>query len=306
MRTQLGFKGIINSDTGPIDNMPWGVESLSLPERYKKALEAGVNLFSGISDPSVLLEVAKSGKVDMNLIDSSVVRLLNEKFELGLFENPYVDPDAAEKTVNNDKFRERAALALRKSIVLLRNDNKMLPLKPGTKVYLESLKRNSRGNESAAQDIYMPENNNSGLKFVRTSGEADVAVFWIQPSGNALFGSTGAPISLSLSKCGINVDQINKVSAKKPVILVINYTNPWVINEVYNDKTRHIEGVMATFGTTTDALLDVITGKFNPSGKMPFSTPVSDMAVENQKEDVPGYMEGPDYALFNYDEGMSY
>jgi beta-glucosidase len=62
----------------------------------------------------------------------------------------------------------------------------------------------------------------------------------------------------------------------------------------------------ATFGTTADALLDVITGKFNPSGKMPFSTPVSDEAVTNQKEDVPGYVEGEGYALFNYDEGLGY
>ena len=64
--------------------------------------------------------------------------------------------------------------------------------------------------------------------------------------------------------------------------------------------------MLATFGTTSDAVLDVITGKFNPSGKMPFSTPISDQAVENQKEDVPGYMEGEGYALFNYDEGLSY
>ena len=86
----------------------------------------------------------------------------------------------------------------------------------------------------------------------------------------------------------------------------MNYTNPWVINEVYNEKTKNIKGVLATFGTTTDALLDVLTGKFNPSGKMPFSTPVSDSAVENQKEDVPGYLEGSDYALFSYKEGLSY
>ena len=64
--------------------------------------------------------------------------------------------------------------------------------------------------------------------------------------------------------------------------------------------------MLATFGTTTDALLDVITGKFNPSGKMPFATPFSDAAVESQKEDVPGYLEGEGYALFKYDEGISY
>ena len=88
--------------------------------------------------------------------------------------------------------------------------------------------------------------------------------------------------------------------------LIINYTNPWVIDEVYNKDTKNVVGVLATFGTTPDAVLDVITGKFNPSGKMPFSTPVSDEAVQNQKEDVPGYLEGEGYALFNYDEGISY
>jgi len=68
----------------------------------------------------------------------------------------------------------------------------------------------------------------------------------------------------------------------------------------------NIKGVLATFGTTSDALLDVITGIFNPSGKMPFSTPASDDAVTNQQEDVPGYLEGEGYAFFNYDEGLSY
>jgi beta-glucosidase len=121
-----------------------------------------------------------------------------------------------------------------------------------------------------------------------------------------LFRSTGDPISVSLSKTGIDVNYVNSISAKKPTVLIVNYTNPWVINEVYKNNTKNIVGVLATFGTTTDALLDVITGKFNPTGKMPFSTPVSDEAVENSKEDVPGYLEGGDYALFNYDEGLSY
>ncbi|MGD0341618.1 MAG: glycoside hydrolase family 3 N-terminal domain-containing protein, partial [Bacteroidales bacterium] len=306
LRTQLGFKGIINSDTGPIDNMPWGVENLTIPERYAKALEAGVNLFSGISDPKDIIDVVKSGKVDISLIDNSVFRLLKEKFELGLFENPYVDVDAAEKIVNNEKFRERADLALRKSIVLLKNENDALPVKPKTKVYFESLQRNTEGPQPETQNIYMLNDNKYPVEFVKTPAEADVLLLWITPTGNALFSSTGTPISLSISKCGVDVSYVNKLSAKKPTILVVNYTNPWVIDEVYNEKTKNIKGVLATFGTTADALLDVVTGKFNPSGKMPFSTPVSDRAVENQKEDVPGYMEGPGYALFNYDEGLSY
>ena len=307
LRTQMGFKGIINSDTGPINRMPWGVENLTIHERYKKALEAGVNIFSGISDPADLLEVIKSNMVDMSLIDNSVLLLLKEKFELGLFENPYVDPDAGEKLVNNDKFKERAELALRKSIVLLRNENNSLPVAEKKKIYFEILQRNQRNPQSDAPQIYMPEDNSYPVEFVKNPSTADMVLLWIIPTGNALFSSAGDPISLSLSKCSVDVNYINKITATKPTVLVINYTNPWVINEIYNDRTKkNIKGILATFGTTSDALLDVITGKFNPTGKMPFSTPVSDEAVENQKEDAPGYLEGEGYALFNYDEGLSY
>ncbi len=306
LRTQMGFKGIINSDTGPLTNMPWGVENLTKKERYKKAIEAGVNIFSGESDPKMLIEIIDSGMVDISLIDNSVLRLLNEKFTLGLFENPYVDVDYAEKTVNNEKFQERAALALRKSIVLLRNEKDALPVKPKTKVYFESLQRNARGPASEVPNVYLVNDNKYDVEFVKTPAEADALILWLQPTGNSLFGSTGDPISLSLSKCGVDVAYVNKLTAKKTSVLVVNYSNPWVINEVYNEKTKNIVGVLATFGTKADALLDVITGKFNPSGKMPFSTPVSDLAVTNQKEDVPGYLEGAGYALFNYDEGLSY
>jgi beta-glucosidase len=306
LRTQMGFKGIINSDTGPLTSMPWGVENLTKKERYKKAIEAGVNIFSGESDPKMLIEIIDSGKIDMSLIDNSVLRLLKEKFSLGVFENPYVDADYAEKTVNNEKFKERAALALRKSIVLLRNEKDALPVKPKTKVYFESLQRNARGPVSEVPNVYLINDNKFDVEFVKTPKEADILILWLQPTGNSLFGSTGEPISLSLSKCSVDVAYVNKLTSQKPSILVVNYTNPWVINEVYNDNTKNIVGILATFGTTADALLDVITGKYNPSGKMPFSTPVSDLAVTNQKEDVPGYLEGAGYALFNYDEGLSY
>jgi beta-glucosidase len=311
LRTKMGFKGIINSDTGILTRMAWGVENLTKPERYKKAIEAGTNLFSGESDPEILLEVINSGMVDMVLIDSSVVRLLKEKFELGLFENPYVDVEEAEKIVNNEKFGESATLAMRKSIVLLRNENGVLPLKPKTKVYFESFPRNSRSrNNTEPQpeepNVYTLNNNKYEIEFVKTPEEAEIVLLWLQPGGNSLFRSTGEPVSISLSKCGVDIDYVNGISAKKPTILIVNYTSPWVINEVYNEGTKNVVGVLATFGTTPDALLDVITGKFNPTGKMPFSTPVSDEAVANQKEDVPGYLEGEGYALFNYDEGISY
>jgi len=78
----------------------------------------------------------RMGKWDIG--NESITRLLKEKFNLGLFENPYVDVDAAVKIVGNAEFQKKADLALRKSIVLLRNEALVLPLKKGTKVYFET------------------------------------------------------------------------------------------------------------------------------------------------------------------------
>lgn len=305
LRDSLGFNGIINSDTGPIDMMPWGVEDISITERYKKAIEAGVNIFSGTGDPTKLLETVKSGMVDMKLIDNSVSRLLMEKFALGLFENPYVDEDAAEKIVGNAKFQARGDLAMRKSIVLLRNETKTLPLKPKTKIYFESYFQ--RRGATSPSVVYESKDNKYDVEFVKTPEEADYVLLWLTPGAKALFQSDGSPLYLSMSKNSVDVQYINTLTAKKPTILAINYTNPWVIDEIYNDQTKkNIKGVIATFGTTNEALLDIVLGKFNPTGKMPFTTPVSEEAVEKQLSDVPGYLKGKTYSLFKFNEGISY
>ncbi|GAB3904832.1 glycoside hydrolase family 3 N-terminal domain-containing protein [Larkinella knui] len=304
LRTQLGFKGIINSDTGPIEMMPWGAEDLSINERYKRTLEAGVNLYSGTADPANLLETVRSGMVAMKLVDDSVLRLLMEKFALGLFENPYVDEAAAERLVGNAKFQARADLALRKSIVLLRNETKTVPLRAKTKVYFESYQK--RNGATGPGDVFTGGDASYPVEFVKTPEEADVVLVWIKPAPKSLFGSDGSPLYLSLSKNGVDVAYINQLTAKKPTILAVNYSNPWVIDEIYNPSTMgHFKAVLATFGTTPDALLDIVTGKFKATGKMPFTTPVSEAAAQNQKEDVPGDREGAHYALFNYNEGIS-
>ncbi|MEI8099128.1 MAG: glycoside hydrolase family 3 N-terminal domain-containing protein [Sediminibacterium sp.] len=304
LRDSLKFTGIINSDTGPIEMMPWGAENLTIVERYQKTLEAGVNLYSGTADPTKLLETVQSGKVDIKLVDNSVYRLLMEKFQLGLFENPYVDEAAAEKIVGNANFQAKADLAMRKSIVLLRNESKTLPIKPRTKVYLESYFQKTGGK---ASNIYSNEKNTSNVEFVKTPEEAELIVVWINPGAKSLFQSDGSPLLLSLSKNAVDINYINQLSAKKTTVLAINYTNPWVIDEIYNDADKkNIKGVIATFGTTLDALVDVLTGKFNPSGKMPFTTPISEAVVEKQLSDVPGFLKGSNYGLFKFNEGIRY
>ncbi|MFZ9686675.1 MAG: glycoside hydrolase family 3 N-terminal domain-containing protein [Chitinophagaceae bacterium] len=305
LRDSLGFQGIINSDTGPIEMMPWGAENLTIPERYKRTLEAGVNIYSGTADPSQLLYTVKSGMVDMKLIDNSVYRLLMEKFELGLFENPYVDVDHAEKFVGSKALQDKADIAMRKSIVLLRNDNRFLPIQPKTKIYFESYFQ-KRGEKSASNVIDATKLPTT-FELVKTPEEADAIVLWITPGSKSLFEADGSPLMLSLSKNAVDVNYINQLTSKKQTVLVVNYTNPWVIDEIYNDQTKkNIKAVLATFGTKPDALMDIITGKFKPTGKMPFTTPVSEEQAQKQLSDVPGYLKGKQYGLFWYNEGLGY
>ncbi len=307
LRKELGFDGIINSDTGPIDMMPWGVEHLNLIERYKMALEAGINIFSGTADPSKLIETIEKHPELMPMVDDSVDRLLQETFKLGLFENPYVDAENAIKTANKLEFREKAKEALRKSIVLLRNSRldtpELLPLSSGTKVYFETYRPSTTASPS---NTFKSDEKDGDLTFVSSPEEAEVIILWILPKSKSLFASDGSPLFLSLSKNGVDVDYVNQLTSTKPTVLVVNYTNPWVIDEIYDEEHNNIQAVLATFGTTHSALLDVVTGTFAPSGKMPITTPISDEAVQNQKADVPGSLEGANYALFHFDEGIGY
>jgi beta-glucosidase len=86
-------------------------------------------------------------------------------------------------------------------------------------------------------------------------------------------------------------------------VIAINFSNPWIINEIDNGDA---ETLLATFGTTNDALLDVVSGKFKPTGKMPFSIPASREAVLKNKADVPGNLEPQGYAVFRFNDGISY
>lgn len=296
LRDKMGFRGIVNSDTGPIEMMPWGVENLSILERYQKAIDCGVDIFSGTADPSMLLETVRKGLVSETRIDESVRRLLREKFVMGLFENPYVDVEAAQKTVGKPAFQQRADLAMRKSIVLLRNQANLLPLAPGTKVYLETLLDNGA-------KAMKPASYAGKLTFVDTPAEADVVVQWLMPSMGSLFNSTEAPIELELSKNKIDVARVNATTSTKSTVVVVNYSSPWVISEI---DTPNLKSVLATFGTTSDALLDVLSGAFNPTGKMPFSTPKTRDAVLNNPSDVPGHRKPSGYALFRFGEGFGY
>ena len=130
LREEWGFKGYIVSDYYGIPQL----ESLhhvaaDKAEAARLALEAGVDI--ELPDPDcfpVLVRLVKEGKVAAATIDRAVARNLRAKFLLGLFENPYVDPERAVKVTNSQIHRDLAVEAARRSIILLKNENNLLPL----------------------------------------------------------------------------------------------------------------------------------------------------------------------------------
>jgi len=134
LRQEWGFKGFVVSDYYGIPQL----QSLhhvanDKEEAARQALEAGTDI--ELPDPDsfpLLLKLVKEGKVSEASIDKAVARLIRAKFLLGLFENPYVDPDRAVRVTNSAEHRELAAEAARRSIVLLKNENNLLPLNRST------------------------------------------------------------------------------------------------------------------------------------------------------------------------------
>lgn len=127
---QWGFDGFVITDCGAINMLVWGHDTAASPEEAAaSALKAGVDMeMSGDMFRAHLEQAVLNGRVDMAVLDEAVSRILRIKFELGLFERPYVDPERAARIIGS---REHAALARQaalEGIVLLKNKDRLLPL----------------------------------------------------------------------------------------------------------------------------------------------------------------------------------
>ena len=130
LRREWGFNGYVTSDGGGLQMLvdPHKVAA-DFPEAARKALAAGVDF--DLSDGAVyrtLVDEVKQGKAPEGDVDRAVARVLAAKFRLGLFENPYTDPDYAARITNGLEHRQLALKAAQQAIVLLKNENHLLPL----------------------------------------------------------------------------------------------------------------------------------------------------------------------------------
>lgn len=299
LRERFGFTGVICTDWGIVTDSKlmgvgpamkaraWGVDELSVKERFQKALDAGVDQFGGEPQPQPLVELVKDGVVPEARIDESVTRILRLKFEMGLFDNPYVDEEKVGAFVGTAEFVQAGLNAQRKSVVLLKNDANVLPLNGRPKIYIENI------DPDVAQKYG---------DIVKKPKKADVAILRLKtpfgpPQGKDFLERFFHQGDLDFK--GKEKARILKILDKVPTIVDIELERAAVIPEIAEKSA----GLLATFGVADEIVLEAVFGKFNPTGKLPIDLPSSMEAVRNQKEDVPFDTENP---LFKFGDGLSY
>jgi beta-glucosidase len=288
LRERYGFDGVVCTDWGLVTDMPlpdgsvfaakcWGVEDLSIEDRLVKIIDAGCDQLGGEELPELLVELVRTGRISEARIDESARRLLRDKFRLGLFDDPFVDPDEAERTCGAAPFRAAGERAQRRSAVLLTNDG-VLPLAAGSRVYAD------------------------GLQFdgaVDTPDDADVAIVRrtapFEPRTNGMLETFFHAGDLDFKPP--ELESLLELARRMPTVLVLHLERPAVIPELV-DACAAVVGV---FGASDDAVLDVLFGRARAEGRLPFELPSSMDAVRAQLPDVPGDSRDP---LFRFGHGL--
>ena len=298
LRNKYHYDGVVCTDWGLITDAhmgpvvwparAWGVEKLNTAERVQRIIDAGVDQFGGENLPNVVVQLVKEGKLSEARIDSSVKRLLRQKFELGLFDNPFVDAAKATQIVGNPQFVKMGDESQRRAMTLLKNDSKVLPLKQNAlKIYVKNIDAKVAARYGTVVD--KPE-------------DADVAILRLNTPWVPV--ETDIPMAKGfhhgdLDFKGTQKDSILQLLNTVPTIVDIYLDRPAVIPEI----SATAKGLLADFGASDAAVLDVIFGKYKPGGHLPIELPSSMEAVRNQKEDVPYDSENP---LYKFGFGLSY
>jgi beta-glucosidase len=226
LRGKYSFDGVICTDWGvtsdekAVDGFGttcWGAETLTIAERHYKIIMAGVDQFGGNNDAGPVIEAYRMGVKEHGeqfmraRMEQSAVRLLKNIFRVGLFENPYLNVEETKKTVGNEEFMKAGYDAQLKSIVMLKNKNKVLPVAKQKTVYIP--KRTTAASRDffggpIPESVSIPVNLNLVKKYFKVTdnpAEADFALVIIRSpnsgsgydAGDIKKGGNGyVPISL--------------------------------------------------------------------------------------------------------------
>jgi beta-glucosidase len=341
LRNEMGFEGIVLDEGGGIGTLIEEGQAATMKEAGALAIKAGVDV--GISYQQAylvpLIENVKEGKVNIEDIDRSLRRILNIKFKLGLFENPYVDPDYAVKIRHTKENMELALQASREGIVLLKNEKNILPLKKEIKS-IAVIGPNADAGKDQVGDYSphtVPQEIQTVLKGLRnkisektkityvkgcnvignelneiekakeTARNSDVAIVVLGESGHT-DGESRDVTSLDLT--GLQEELLKAVhSTGTPTIVVLINGRPLSIRWAAENSPAVIEAWNCG-EQGGNAVADVLFGDYNPGGKLPITVPrhVGQLPVyyNHSRTKREGYVDMPATPLYEFGYGLSY
>ncbi len=302
LKDEWHFKGFVVSDWDAVGELIDQGIACDSSEATQKAVEAGVDMDMVGPYHDHLEALVKSGKVPLSVINDAVRRILRVKFELGLFEHPYVDLARAKSSLMHPAYLKLARREAREAIVLLKNENNLLPLnkdlksvavigpladdkpdmlgcwycqgKPGPVV---SLLDGIKAKLSRQTKLYYARG--CGITDTSTAGftdalkaakKADVVIMAVGESGT-MTGEAESRAFLNIP--GVQVELAKKLMALgKPVVEVLMSGRPLSIPW----SAGHVPAILETWFLGTEAgnaIADVLFGDYNPSGHLTASFP---------------------------------
>ena len=266
--------------------MPWGVTSLTPVQRFAKGMNAGIDQFGGADDGGPLVDAIAAGLLTLARLDDAVQRIMRVKFDLGLFENPYVDPSRADALSRVASHQREATRTQARALVVLAHarGRTMLPI-VGAKLFV--------------QGMDTMEVRARGYRVVGSASEADAAVIRLKAPYQTLhptffFGSFQHEGDLDFKEGDPAFTLVKATAARVPTIVVVYLDRPAILSALL----PFAQTLIADFGASDAAVMDALTGRVQPVGRLPFELPRSMDAVRVQKGDVPHDSPSPLYPIW--------
>lgn len=315
LKDELKFDGFVISDwNGTDDNdkadyvnaiklgVNAGIDMLMVPAAWKDAISA-------------IKTLAETGEIEQSRIDDAVTRILRVKFQLGLFENPYADREMI-KSVGSQEHRDLAREAVRKSLVLLKNDNQILPLsKNGKKIFVAGKNTDDIGNQCGGwtlswrgmsgditpgttilQGIKNAVGPDSTVTYSRMGEGAegsDVAIVVVGEYPYAEQYGDSNDLSLDVAD-EITLENIKATGV--PTVVVTVSGRPLTVSDQIKDWNALVAAWLP--GTEGAGVADCLFGDYDFTGKLPFTWPMT----TSQLPIIEGDGKTP---LFSYGYGLS-
>lgn len=313
LRDTMGFEGYINTDSGLVTSQFFGAEDMTVPERLAAIINAGSDVigdgFTGFDYPS-LYDAYEQGLINPEAMVRANTKRVATAFDMGKFENPYenVAESIAQVASLEDEVAAMGVELNQKSVVLMKNHDNVLPLKDTTKrVFIEHFSNN--GSDDGVIESWAAEFEALGFTVVDDEDECDIALLIVAPGGNGnknfmnvvdlvedlevdaynfpyTAQKTGEKVDVTTLE---DVDEIAEIAETVhanggKVIATINITYPWLLTNL----EPHVDGLFGIFSTKVSAVVDVISGEVNPTGKLPVTLPACNEVIAVYESVVDG------------------